>query len=297
MRSGTRSGYEERVRRVIDLIVERLDEPLDAVALADAACFSRYHFHRIFKGMVGESIGEFQRRLLLERAAHHLAFGSQTVAEIALDAGFLAPEAFARAFRTAFGVSPSQFRARSALPRRLASPNSIHYPVGVRPITLPLRQEDTMQLTVQNIPAMRLAAMRHVGPYDQIGPTFGRLWAWVGRHQVPAQGSVAIYHDNPEITPAAELRSDAGVVLPAGYEPPGDEVQVVEVPAGSYAVYRHEGPYDQLGSAWTRFMGEWLPGSDYEITDGVCFELYVSDPSTTPPDRLITDLYEPVRAR
>ncbi|MFH1417502.1 MAG: AraC family transcriptional regulator, partial [Planctomycetota bacterium] len=110
MKSQTEHDYRQRILRVLVHIQGRLDEAMSLEDLARIAHFSPYHFHRIFRGMVGESVKEHVRRLRLERAAFHLKATDQPVTRIAFDAGYEAHEAFTRAFRAMFGESPSGFR-------------------------------------------------------------------------------------------------------------------------------------------------------------------------------------------
>src|SRR5262249_20809830 len=109
----TRSFYEERVQRAIDRIVANLDEALDLGALAKDACLSPFHFHRVFRGMVGETPVELGRRLRLERAASALADTDRGITQLAFEAGYDTHEAFTRAFRARYGASPSEFRQRA----------------------------------------------------------------------------------------------------------------------------------------------------------------------------------------
>ncbi len=100
MKSSTRSDYAGRVLRVLTHIQEHLDAPLVLSDLAALAHFSPFHFHRVFRGMVGESVLQHVRRLRLERAAMQLKTTADSVTSIALDAGYEAHEAFTRAFRS-----------------------------------------------------------------------------------------------------------------------------------------------------------------------------------------------------
>src|SRR6266853_3843414 len=103
-------SYQERVLRVLLHIQRNLDRPLELEELASVACFSPFHFHRIFRGIVGESVMEYVRRLRLEQAAQKLRFSDSPVIDVALDAGYESHEAFTRAFSARFGLSPSSFR-------------------------------------------------------------------------------------------------------------------------------------------------------------------------------------------
>src|SRR5690349_17866311 len=105
-----RTMRPDRLRDVIDAVVEALDEGLDGAALAARAMLSPFHFNRLVRAGIGEAPAAFRRRLLLERAAWHLGRGA-SVTDAALDAGYDAVEAFSRAFTRAHGVAPSRFAA------------------------------------------------------------------------------------------------------------------------------------------------------------------------------------------
>jgi AraC family transcriptional regulator len=122
----------DRLRDVIDAVLEALDENLDGKALAARAMLSPFHFNRLVRAGIGEAPGTFKRRLLLERAAWALTRGA-SVTDAALDAGYEAVEAFSRAFARAHGIPPSRF-ADSGREFRLAAPNDIHFhpPGGLR---------------------------------------------------------------------------------------------------------------------------------------------------------------------
>jgi AraC-like DNA-binding protein len=124
--------HPDRLRDVIDAILEALDEGLDGRAVAARAMFSPFHFSRLVRAGIGEPPAAFRRRLLLERAAWRLGRGA-SVTDTAYEAGYDAVEAFSRAFTRAHGVPPSRFAGQ---PRdfRLAAPNSIHFhpPGGLR---------------------------------------------------------------------------------------------------------------------------------------------------------------------
>jgi AraC family transcriptional regulator len=115
----------DRLRDVVDAILEALDEGLDGRALAARAMLSPFHFHRLVRAGIGETPAAFRRRLLLERAAWQLGRGA-SVTEAGLEAGYDAVEAFSRAFARAFGVPPSRF-AGAQRDFRLAAPNQIHF--------------------------------------------------------------------------------------------------------------------------------------------------------------------------
>lgn len=154
-----------------------------------------------------------------------------------------------------------------------------------------------MNVTIENMPALRVAAVHHVGPYERISEAFQRLGTITGRaglRRFPETVMLAIYHDDPETTPPDQLQSDAGLTVPEGVALP-EGLTEKRLPAGRYARTTHVGPYTQLGDAWSRFMGQWLPQSGHRVGAGSSYEVYRNDPTNTPPDELRTDLYLPLR--
>jgi AraC family transcriptional regulator len=107
-----RLEYEKRVNRVIDHVRQHLGEELTLAALARVAAFSPFHFHRLFHAITGETLFGFIHRQRVEKAAGALLSArDRSVLEIALDHGFSSAATFARAFRSRFGMSATQWRA------------------------------------------------------------------------------------------------------------------------------------------------------------------------------------------
>lgn len=107
----TLDSYHARMQRVLDRIDQHLDDDLDLEAMSRVAAFSKYHFHRQFTATFGLSAHRYIQLVRMKRASYRLAYqDAQSVTDIAMDAGYDAPDAFARAFRQQFGLSPSSFR-------------------------------------------------------------------------------------------------------------------------------------------------------------------------------------------
>ena len=102
--------YAQRINRVIDHLRENLDRQVKLEELAKVACFSEFHFHRIFSAVSGETLNNFTNRLRLEKAARLLRYSDQSLTNIALDCGFSSSATFSRAFRQGYDTSPREFR-------------------------------------------------------------------------------------------------------------------------------------------------------------------------------------------
>jgi len=269
-----RAEYAARFNRVMDHIQAHLGEAMDLETLAGVACFSPYHFHRLFHGWMGETIHDYIFRLRVERAAAQLAYSPRkTITRVALDCGFSSPSTFARAFRTFHGVSASEWRRH----RNLYAPPEGAGRFRGRAFTLPL------QVQVRRLQPMPVAYLRHVGPYQEDAALFQRLLerirAWA-RHrglQVPPARLLSISHDAPEITDAQKLRLDAAVTVPEGTAPDG-EIGARILEGGTYAVARVRIRANQFIEAWDTLMGGWLPGSGFQPDDRPRFEFYLDDP-------------------
>lgn len=298
----TQTYYERVVRGALAQIAEHLDDALDLSALARGAALSPLHFHRIFRGMVGETPLELQRRLRMERAASSLLNSEASVTTIAFDAGYESHEAFTRAFRQAYAVSPSAYRQPDAadgclLPRQveLVATSGIHFGKTQHPCFV-TQGGNPMNVELKHLDELRVAAVRHRGPYNRISEAFQRLGAIAGPAGLfngPAAAMLALYYDDPESTPPDELRADAAIAVSPDAVIP-QALTEIRIAAGRYACTTHKGSYSQLGDAWARLMGVWLPQSGHRVGAGASFELYRNNPTMVKEEDLVTELYVPI---
>lgn len=302
MKTKTQRDYEERILRVLVHIQTHLDHAMDLNELASKAHFSPYHFHRVFRGMVGEPVKEHVRRLRLERAAYRLKATKEPITQVALAAGYETHEAFTRAFKTMFGDSPSSFRRAHKPVPEPSVPSGVHYSpeggAGAFEFEAVKAKENGVKVRTETIAPMRVAFVRHVGPYDQVGTTWQKLMTWAGRNGLlgPNMKAIGIPHDDPEITSPEKLRYDACLVIRREIEPQGD-IGVQTIEGGEYAVGTHRGPYEKLNDTYAMLMGQWMPANDREPGQGPCFEVYWNNPQTTRPEDLWTEIYVPLKRK
>jgi AraC family transcriptional regulator len=286
--------YEAMVRRTVAEIQRRLDDPPGFRELAERAYLSPYHFHRIFRAMVGESPKELVRRLRLERAAHRLRHTARAVVDIAVEAGYESQQAFAKAFQAEYGATPSAYRTTASDDIALASPSRVHFvDGGFTTYYLVNRGEINMRIEVIDMPDQRLAAVPHVGAYWAIGKAFMELHTRAQAIGVLSPGqTVAVFYDDPDTVAETDLRSIAGTVVPAGADI-GD-LEEASLPGGRYLRAEFIGEYSGLPEAWRSLYSKHIPDGGYELRDGACFELYVTDHGAVEPAKMRTDLYVPI---
>ena len=295
MKRSTEQRYRERILQVLVFIQKNLDSELSLEEFARVAHFSPYHFHRVFRGIVGESLQEHLRRLRLERAATRLRRTDWSVIEIALEAGYETHEAFTRAFRALYDCSPSRFRLdKGVLVKATAS---VHYREdGVidSDFQLPMGGE-TMDVRIEHLEPMHVAFVRHVGPYNQVGTAWEKLCMRLGREgQLGAAARfIGVCYDDPEVTAPEKVRYDACVTVDDDFVA-ADEVGVQTLAGGEYAVVTHAGPYETLSQTYAKLFGQWLPHSGRELRSQPSLEFYLNDPESTDPADLLTDIYAPL---
>ena len=275
--------YQHRLDVVTDYIYTHLDDDLSLETLAHVSGFSRYHWHRIYRAVRGETAAQTVRRLRLERAAAMLTETSWPVERIAWKAGFSGTEVFSRAFLRSYRTTPSRFRIGG----RPASIDSRVTSCGSESSSV--REDPGWVVRVETCRGYRLAVSEHRGSYMDIGRAFSRV-----RDRVDS-GSlmVAIYEDDPDAVPPADLRSAAGTVVDPGMKIPHDLAERM-VPAGRYAIMRYIGPYSSMHAAYLWLYGQWLPSSGEEPRDHPIIEEYLTDPAITPPVDAVTDILLPL---
>ena len=276
--------YLHHLDVVTDYIYAHLDDDLSLETLAHVSGFSRYHWHRIYRAVRGETAAQTVRRLRLERAAAMLTETSWPVERIAWKAGFTGTDVFSRAFLRSYRTTPSRFRIGG----RPASIDSLVTSCGSG-LTSSVREAPGWMVRVEARFGYRLAVSEHRGSYMDIGRAFSRVRDRVGAGSL----MVAIYADDPDAVPVADLRSAAGTVVDPGTEIPHDLVERM-VPAGRYAIMRYIGPYSSMHAAYLWLYGQWLPSSGEEPRDHPIIEEYLTDPATTPPVDAVTDILLPL---
>ncbi|WP_418594877.1 AraC family transcriptional regulator [Ponticoccus sp. (in: a-proteobacteria)] len=277
------ASYETRIRRVRQYIFDNPDGDLSLDALADVAAMSRFHWHRVFHGMTGETCAQAVRRIRAHRAACWLVQTDWPLETIAARAGYDNAQSFARTFKAQFAMTPAAFRKAGGpdpLDPDFIKGDPAMYPVEIRPAEEPIR----------------IAALPHSGPYIEIGGSFEQVsTVFTARGLWPqGRGMIGLYYDDPDSVPEADLRSHAGIIVPEDFAMP-EGLEEIRVPAQRYAVATYTGPYAGLKGCYDWFFGSWLPASGEEAAEAPCMELYMNSPQETAPQDLVTKIFMPLQ--
>lgn len=295
----TWNDYHERILRVLTHIQQHLDETLDLEELARVACFSSFHFHRIFAAMTGETIADHVRRLRLERAAIDLRSGARPVIQVALDAGYEAHEAFTRAFKSAYGSSPAEFRRATGPIAVLDAPSGVHFRRGTPLTTFNSNYIPTkiMKVITTKIKPMHVAYLRHVGPYEEVGPTWNDLTTRLSADKQLRKNSVfiGIGYDDPSVTPAAEIRYDACITVDKNYDPK-KPLDLQTIAGGDYAVAKNC-PVADIKDGFKFLYGKWLANSSRNLRPAPSFVVMTKAYEAVAPEKRRVDIYLPLSAK
>ena len=285
MKDDTQIAYQQRILNVLLYIQNHLYEQLSLEELASVACFSPYHFHRIFRGMVGETLAGYIRRLRLERAAQLLVQTDRSITDLAFEAGYETVESFTRAFKSRFGIVPSAYKKTNRVDVITRLPD---FKQG----------EVRMDVQIKEIPSRKVVFVRHVGPYPECGKAWEKLCTWAGPRGLLQPGTefLGLCYDDPDVTDPDKIRYDACITTDADVQAEG-EIGTQTIEAGQYAMTTHHGSYMKLSETYAELCGQWAPQNGYEIRSQPSMEVYLNSPEDTPEDELLTDVHVPIEKR
>lgn len=272
--------YRIRVNRTLDFLNSNLDQDLSLHTLAGVACFSPFHFHRIFISLVGETPNDYVRRLRLEKAANMLInFPQRSITDIAIECGFSSSAVFSRAFSAYFGVSARTWRGRKRKDQTINARQKSGKRISIGSASNSSPQA-SVKIEILSLPAYHIAYIRCLEGYNQaIGKAWKKLFSWAYPRDLITADTImiGIPLDNPDITPEGKCRYHACITVSAQTEAEG-EVRISHIEAGKYAVYHFKGKQTQIKHAYSYLYGVWLPESGWEPKDRPALEIYSGAP-------------------
>ncbi|SCB56479.1 AraC family transcriptional regulator [Rhizobium aethiopicum] len=273
--------YETRLTRVSSYIHDHLDEELDMERLAEIACLSSYHWHRIYRAIYGETLAATVKRLRLHRAAGEIVRTEVAISEIAKRSGYPNLQSFNRIFKSVYGMPPARYRKEGSHTAFQPSPYG--------------KTKAMFDVTLRQIEPTELIGVAHTGSYMQIGKAFEQLFGTLYARGLarPDMRMIGVYLDDPDIVPAEKLRSIACVTGVSNL-PADAPLEQRTIEGGNYAVLRHRGPYADMYRAYQWLYSEWLPKSGRQLKDSVMYEEYLNNPRDTPPTELLTEIHMPL---
>ena len=301
--------YLLRIRRVLAFIQDNLSENLPLEKLAEIACFSPFHFQKIFTQYVGESPKQYIMRLRMERIAHYLKlYPDLNITEASFQCGFSSPSTFIRAFRKYYNTTPEAFRNLSfdeISKIGTLKPNKSKS-FDLKPAefwSLNMTSEEVTGLTagldieVKTIRSLKVAFIEsHLGDEDAIPNTFKALTRWAGPRDLITTDTrfIGIFLDMPFFTEYSKCRFRACITLPENV-PVIKDAGVVEIPEGKYATFSIKGMLQNEFNYLIAFRHGWLDQSGYQIAEITGFEVYSHNPASRPYESIHRQIFIPVK--
>lgn len=308
----TVSDYISRINRVIDYIENNIALNFTLDELSEIASFSKFHFHRIFQSITGETLFQFIQRVRLERSAMLLKNNRyETITEIAMECGFTSSALFSRSFKKYFNLTPTQFkeergyRKNSNLSQIISNTEKDinHSKLYTQIINHNkwkiLGDERVKFIEIKEVDDIETAYLRYIGNYKKnqnlFRNLFDRLHRWAQPRNLIDDNTlhILIYHDNPAITDENKLRVSACITVPKNTKVSKD-IGKLTLRAGKYAAIRFHISVDDFFFAWDWVYRYWLPQSGYLPDNKHCFEVYLNEKDPLHPNHFVIDIYVPI---
>ena len=282
-----------RIKKVIYYIEEHLDDVLDVQILAKVAGYSPYHFCRVFKMSVGESLMSYATRLRLERASSEVIRAKKSMISIALDAGYQTPTGFLKAFKKRFGTTPTEYKSSSKLllyRYKDIQMKDVKIVERDEAYVVFIREMGEYNKSSQIAWDRLSASMNGLGEVFAINPPEIEMNLEEGNGE-----ALGIFHDDPQVTDESNVRYDAAL---AWGKAEVDELakynfETKTVAGGKYAKTTYIGSDDVAEKAWYGLYA-WIEKNGYEFRDEPAFEKYIKAWEEKNPSKIETEIYVPI---
>ncbi|MEN0068206.1 MAG: AraC family transcriptional regulator [Myxococcota bacterium] len=265
----------EQVQRGIDYIEAHLDRSFALTDVSRIAGMSHWHFQRMFRALTGETLMTYVRARRLSRALIRLLDTDDRILEIALDAGFSSHESFTRAFQRTYGLAPAAFRRlgnRRLFPKKLRIDQAYLTHVGQH-VT---REPEIVHREAMAVVGMQTSFFGVDSDKNNLAERIPALWDAFTPRMDELEGTRTEYYGLISCEPHSE-RLTYLACGDLGGPPPADMV-VDTVPSGTWAVFEHRGPPEQLDHTVNYVYSAWLMGSKtWRHTYGPDLEIYGPD--------------------
>ena len=264
-------NYLSYVKNAVHYIELNLTNPLRTEDVARDAAFSKFHFHRIFQSVTGDTVTNYIRKRRLTEAAKELITTHRKIIDIAFDYQFENPESFTRAFRRMFHANPGAYRkGNQPMCHLYCHPN-------LEAFYQPVHGGLVMEPKFLEKHAFTVVGMRYFGsnPNNDIPKLWDRFIPRTCEitHRCNDTICFGVCFPPEDKSEDGEFEYVAGVETPANAPVPDGMVKRT-VPAGKYAVFTHKGPVEKIDETMKFIAGDWHPKSGYTLAERPDFELY-----------------------
>lgn len=277
-KENTQKEYHKSINKVLDYINEHLNEKPDLSTLSQIAHVSPFHFHRIFKAIIGENLGEYVQRLRLEYVAGQLKTTDLSLNVLAEKTGYNSEQSLSKAFKKYFGTPPSIYK--------LASVDTTDYnPLQLSPLICKIEPKNIIYIRV-------------IAPYGT-QKVYDKAWGELNQFATDnnllktSNEWLGISFDDPSTTQSNKCRFYACLTIDKPINPRG-KIGCKNIKGGLYAIFTHKGSYSGLNEYYKNIWFGWLPSANYRLRQATFFEKYINNPDKVKEEDIITEIYIPV---
>jgi AraC family transcriptional regulator len=288
--------YTKRIDRVIDHIRDHIDESLKLEDLAGVACFSDFHFHRIFHAITGETLNNFTNRLRLEKAARLLTHSDQSATQIALDCGFSSSAVFSRSFAKTYGTTPSAYRNNGKVKNSKICKELFDESEYILPMTRSEKQK-AFAVTIKKFPEWNVGYIRVTNAFEgnRVLNALSHVVEWAKLQNLLKDGTLfGMSIDDHSVTPKHLYRYEACFAPKGPFECP-EGISRMKIPARLYATARIDGDIKMVATAWDYLFADWLINSEFEPEHAPAFEIFLNKEKATDWSNFELELCIPVK--
>ena len=299
----TSEEHIKRIRKVLNFIEENLDNELSLENLAEIGNYSPFHFHRIFRGIIGETLQEYITRNRMEKSTMLLSHQKQKpIEDIFSEVGFKSNSTFSKTFKKYFGVSPSVFRKNT--PEKFSKILPMNSNNGQKEVVFQqylynINQmknfmETTAKIEVKELPEMNLASVLSIG-VQNIDNAYNKLISWgISKNLFPRENvkMISVYHDSFKVTAPNKVRIHACMLLDEPIKTDG-EIFPETLPKGRHIVGSYFIGIHEFEKAWQGLF-LWMNENGYQYKRTFPFEIYHNNFKEHPEKKCRVDFCIPI---
>lgn len=267
-----KATLQKRVQIANDImyyIYTHIDTNIDMDELSEDLKISKFHMHRVFKDVFAKNIYESIKSIRLQKASNLLLTNKySTISDVANICGYSSQTSFLRVFKERFGMTPKEWRAGGY---KSYSQRIIEQSSKARKSTAKF---DHIEPTIVKMPLTESYYIRHSGYNADIKKTWQKLQTWAFSNNITEFRHIALFHDNPTITPLNECQYVACIAVDAKQKINSDRLPKFNISDGIYAKFDLVGKQGDMLKFMQWAYHEWLPKSEYETTTKPPYVVY-----------------------
>lgn len=274
-------SYIENIHKVLSYIDSHLDEAHNLDKLSQKAHLSKFHFHRIMKAYLNESLGSYINRIRMETAIKLIRYSNQSVKDIGYNIGYQTPAAFNKAFKKLFDTTPLEIRKNNFIkPKDEVKKSAKQFEFLVT--------EKTFATTYVIYQQSRGA----IGG-KETSESWDNFFINANKSGLINLDTkfYGINWDDPEVTETSKIRYDACISVS---ESTIDSFSVRTITGGKHLCFLYKGDYQNLSAVYDCIFREWIIKKEIELREVPVFEHYINNKVVTNKEDLLTEIYVPI---